>query len=111
MQKKTAAASSFIASSHREIPVLGLVQKVHDSFCCRALRWNVLWAANCSRGEPLSGACSCLGGLFCTVPRWCFRLERAQEVPGNCGYLVGSRKKCGFVGFRWLVEAAHLSHE
>src|SRR6266545_6397307 len=27
--------------AHREIPVLGLVQKVHDSFCCRALRWNV----------------------------------------------------------------------
>src|SRR5258708_22981350 len=61
--------------------------------------------------KPLSSACLRLGSLFCAVPRWCVRLERAEKVAGDCCYLVNGSKECSFVGFRWLVEAAHLSHE
>src|SRR6266568_9465499 len=61
--------------------------------------------------KPLSGACLRLGSLFCAVPRWCVRLEGAEKVAGDCCYFVNGSKECSFVGFRWLVEAAHLSHE
>src|SRR2546423_6214578 len=61
--------------------------------------------------KPLSSACPRLGSLFCAVPRWCVRLERAEKIAGDCCYLVNGSKECSFVGFRWLVEAANLSHE
>src|SRR5579864_3395993 len=61
--------------------------------------------------KPLSSTCLRLGSLYCAVPRWCVRLERAEKVAGDCCYLVNGSKECSFVGFRWLVEAAHLSHE
>src|SRR5579859_1005499 len=61
--------------------------------------------------KPLSSACLRLSSLCCAVPRWCVRLERAEKVTGDCCYLVNGSKECSFVGFRWLVEATHLSHE
>src|SRR5216683_2065763 len=62
-------------------------------------------------GKPLSSACLRPGSFFCAVPRWSVRLERSEKVAGDCCYLVNGSKECSFVGFRWLVEAAHLSHE
>ena len=61
--------------------------------------------------EPLSGACSCLGGLFCAIPRRCVCLKRPEKVTADRSYFVNGSEKCSFVGFRWLVEAADLSHE
>src|SRR5881398_3042795 len=61
--------------------------------------------------KPLSSACLRPGSLFCAVPRWCVRFERAEKVAGDCCYLVNGSKECSFVGFRWFVEAAQLSHE
>ena len=62
-------------------------------------------------GKPLSCARSCLGSLFCPVPGWCVRRKRAEKVAGDCCYLSNGSKERSFVGFRWLVEAADLSHE
>ena len=69
------------------------------------------WVATSSRGKPLSGARSCLGSLFLAVPRRRVRLKRSQKAFGNRRHLIGRRKKCSFVGFRWLVETAHLPDE
>src|SRR6266568_1440225 len=62
-------------------------------------------------GKPLSSACPSLGSLFFAIPRRRIRLKRRQEVPGNCRYLFNRREERTFVDFRWLVEAAHFSHE
>ena len=64
-----------------------------------------------SLGKPPSCARSCLGSLFCPVPRWCVRRKRAEKVAGDCRYLSNGSKERSFVGFRWLVKAADLSHE
>ena len=63
-----------------------------------------------SFGKPLSSACSRPGSLYCAVPRRRVRLQRAEKVSRDCCYRVNGSKECGFVGFRWLVEAADLSH-
>jgi len=68
-------------------------------------------AAKRSTGEPLSGSSSCLGSLVSSIPRWSVCRKRAQKISGNGRYLVDGGKKWGLVGFRWLVEAAQLSHE
>ena len=61
--------------------------------------------------EPLRSACSRLGSFFCAVPRRCVRLERAKKFARDRGYFVNGSEEGSFVGFRWLVEAADLSHE
>ena len=64
-----------------------------------------------SLGKPPSCAGSCLGSLFCPVPRWRVRRKRAEKVAGDCCDLNNGSKERSFVGFRRLVEAADLSHE
>ena len=61
--------------------------------------------------KPLNSACSRPGSLCCAVPRGGVRLERAEKGAGDRRYRVNGSKECSFVGFRWLVEAAHLAHE
>src|SRR5207249_11896001 len=61
--------------------------------------------------EPLSSACSRLGSFFCAVPRRRVRLERDEKITGDRCYFVNGSKSAASVGFRWLVEAADLSHE
>jgi hypothetical protein len=51
-----------------------------------------------------------LVGLFCSIPRRCVRLERAEQVTGEPCYLLNSSEKCSFICFRRLMEPADL-HE
>ena len=49
-----------------------------------------------------------LGSFFCAVPRRCVRREQAKKVSGARRYFVNGSEEGNFVGFRWLVEAAHF---
>src|SRR6266571_5300869 len=105
---------------HRSVPALGILApfiRVLDGALCHAdfpflrMSMSLSYFTTGLLRKPLSSACLRLGSLFCAVPRWCVRLERTEKVAGDCCYLVNGSKECSFVGFRWLVEAAHLSHE
>ena len=86
---------------------------------CQVFCWQLCYVTNRSSQElitylfrkPLRCACARLSDLFGAVTRWCVRFERAEKGTGDCCYLVNRGKECSFVGFRWLVEAAHLSDE
>src|ERR1700682_3627031 len=67
--------------------------------------------ASDSPRKSQSRAFSCLYGLIRSIPRWCIRLKRVEEFPGDCRYLVNGSNECGFVRFRWLIETADFSHE
>jgi hypothetical protein len=75
-----------------------------------AFAHRALAATNLVR-ESLISARSRLKNFFCAIPRRCIRLERAEKVSGDRCYFANGGEECGFVGFRWLVETADLSHE
>ena len=62
-------------------------------------------------GKPQRRACMCPGRVLCPVLRRRVRFKRHEQLAGNCCNLVNRGKECSFVGFRWLVEAAHFPHE
>src|SRR5438105_9146849 len=61
--------------------------------------------------EPLSKTFTGFSDLHFSISRRCTCFQGAKKIAGDCCDLLNRSKECSLVCFRWLVEAANLSHE
>jgi hypothetical protein len=61
--------------------------------------------------EPLSKTFTSFSGLHFSISRRRSCFQAAKKIAGDCCDPLNRSKECSLVCFRWLVEAANLSHE
>ena len=61
--------------------------------------------------EPLSKTFTGFSDLHFSISRRRSCFQGAKKIAGDCCDLLNRSKECSLVCFRWLVEAANLSHE